>query len=73
MSVGTARREFRLRLGDVSAPFENIDHGEELVVEWTVDGGSNWTLLNQFSSNDTTFIQSNTWALATFDPVGKWK
>ncbi len=67
MSVGTARLEFRLRLGDVSAPFENIDPGEELVVEWTVDAGSNWTLLNQFSANDSTFIQRDTWALATFD------
>jgi hypothetical protein len=67
LSVGDATLEFRLRLGDVGGPpFENIDFGEEVLIEGTIDGGTNWILINEFSHVDTTFILRDTWALASF-------
>ncbi len=40
--------EFYLKMGGGSTPCENVDGGEEVVLEYSINSGSTWTLINTY-------------------------
>ncbi|OFX22987.1 MAG: hypothetical protein A2033_13230 [Bacteroidetes bacterium GWA2_31_9] len=48
----TAGVEFNLKFGSGSSPCENADSGEDVVLEYSTNGGYTWTILNTYLANN---------------------
>lgn len=64
IDVDSGILSFRMRLGNrPSGPFEDIDAGEEVVLEASTNLGATWSLITEFSANGSTFSSAGTWDL----------
>ncbi len=64
LSLSNATISFRLRLGNGFGQFENIDGGEEVVLEGSKDNGATWTMMHEFRLSDPRFHSADVWDLA---------
>ncbi|MEW6470610.1 MAG: hypothetical protein AB1458_16995, partial [Bacteroidota bacterium] len=42
---------FQLKIGTGTAPCENADIGEDVVLEYSINGGNTWTLINTYNAD----------------------
>ena len=52
-SSGTAELSFKMIYGNNSNGGENVDNGEHVLLEYSTDGGANFTISTEWSSNST--------------------
>ncbi len=57
--------EFHLKIGNGSPYFEQVDMGEDIIVEYSTNNGVTWGLISRFTHMDSEYVGQ--WGLAELD------